>query len=266
VLNIENGFLGDIYGHVDQIIGDAGHRHLSVAVITPTTGSLFLGRAIQSVFDQDHGDIDHLIVVDGLQFEQQVRQILSGANSSRCTVCVLPFNTGKDGLLSGHRIYASFPLLVNSKYILFLDEDNWWDPEHVSSMVALLGRDRVDWAHSMRKIYTHDEVYVADDNCESIGMYPPYSHLKNGWPSYVDTNCYAFRRSTIAQTAHYWYHPRRGDRYFFHNLCAKFPSYLSSKKYTVNYRLKENGPVPPDYIVEGNRYMMEKYSAGLPWL
>lgn len=256
---------GKVYEDVDQKIKTSLSKSPKAVVITPTTGSGLLHCAIDSVAKQDFEDIVHLLVVDGPEFELEVKQIASKFSNSHYNISVLPFNTGANGL-NGHRIYASFPLLVNADYILFLDEDNWWDSDHVGSLIELVEDMRLDWAHSMRKIYTYDEVYIADDNCESIGMFEPFSFLKKGWTSYIDTNCYIFKRNTIVQTAHYWYHPLRADRYFFNHLALKFPNYLSSKRYTVNYRLKMNGPVAPEYIIEGNAYMEEKYENKLPWL
>ena len=254
----------DVYGSVDAIIESYNTGWPRAVVITPTTGGPFLSKAIESVLNQDFAGIIHLIVIDGIEFEQNVLTITSKYNSNKCKVLTLPFNTGRNGM-NGHRIYASFPLLINSEYIFFLDEDNWWDVNHASSLIDLLESKQIDWAYSMRKIYTHDEVYVAEDNCESIGNYIPVSSLKKGWPSYVDTNCYAFKRNTIVQVAHFWYHPLRADRHFFHSLLQKFPNYISSKKYTLNYRLKKDGPVSPEYILEGNRYMFNKYKLKLPW-
>lgn len=261
---ISNGFIEDVYGSVDHIIKNSNTGSPKATVLTPSTGSAFLSKAIESVLTQNFEDILHLIIVDGLQFEREVRQITSKFDSEKCKFFTLPFNTGKNGL-NGHRIYASFPLLINSDYIFFLDEDNWWDIDHTASLIELLENNNLDWAHSMRKIYTHDEVYVAHDNCESLGMYAPFSNLKRGWPSYIDTNCYIFKRNTIVQTAHFWYHPLRADRYFFHHLARKFPNYVSSKKYTTNYRLKKE-TIFSEYILEGNQYMMNKYNSDLPWL
>lgn len=263
---MNSGFVEDVYGTVDRIIRSSHPETPRAVVITPSTGSPFLSKAIQSVLTQDFENIFHLIVIDGIEFEDQVRQVVSRLDGTKCKAVVLPFNTGKNGI-NGHRIYAAFALLVNAEFIFYLDEDNWWDPDHAGSLIQIFETNHtIDWAYSMRKMYTHDEIYVADDNCESIGLHAPFSNVKKGWPSYVDTNCYAFRRNTIVQAAHYWYHPLRADRYVFYQLTREFPNYACSKKYTVNYRLKMNGPVSPEYVVEGNQYMVTKYGPQLPWL
>lgn len=262
---INNGLPADVYESIDQIIKTAHAVSPRAVVLTPSTGSPFLARAVESVLKQEYEDIFHLVIVDGPIFELDVRRITSRFPPEQCKVVTLPFNTGANGI-NGHRIYASFPLLTNSDYIFFLDEDNWWDTDHASSLVELLEKEDMDWVYSMRKIYTHDEQYIADDNCESIGPHLPYSYKVKNWPSYIDTNCYAFKRNTIVQTAHHWYHPLRADRYFFSQLVEKFPRYISSKKYTVNYRLKKDGPVSTAYISEGNEFMINKYGFQLPWL
>ncbi|WP_448698236.1 glycosyltransferase [Mucilaginibacter sp. AW1-3] len=261
-----NEFPNNVYENIDQIIKAAHSESPKAVVLTPSTGSPFLRKAAESVLAQDFENIIHIIVADGAEFEQGTQHSVSKfTREEKCRVVTIPFNTGKNGL-NGHRIYAAFPLLINADYIFFLDEDNWWDVSHVSSLITLIEENDLDWAHSMRKIYTHDECYVADDNCESIGMHRPFSGVIKNWSSYVDTNCYAFKRNTLVQVAHFWYHPLRADRYFFHQIARRFPNYSSSKKYTVNYRLKKNGPVSSDYILEGNQFMVNQYNSQLPWI
>lgn len=259
-----NGFIADVYNSVDRIIKNSASAAPQTIILTPSIGSPYLVKTIRSVLDQDRTDLLHLIVIDGAAFEERVRQLTAPFEGERLRVCVLPFNTGRDGM-NGHRIYASFPLLLNADYLLFLDEDNWWDSYHVGSLIDAMENSGADWAYSLRKIYTYDEAFIAEDNCESIGPHLPYSHLRNNWPSYVDTNCYAFKRNTIVQTAHFWYHPLRADRYVFHQLIKLFPNYATTKLYSANYRLKKDGPVSPEYILNGNFHMLELYRGELPW-
>lgn len=163
----------DAHLSVEKIIQGLQPKFSKAVVLTPTTGRPHLADAIKSVSLQSFQSLVHMLVVDGAQYEDSVREILSHANGERCETCVLPHNTGQHGI-NGHRIYAAFPLLLNADYILFLDEDNWFELDHVSSLVDALENSGADWAHSMRKIYTHDGVYVADDNCESLGGYRPF--------------------------------------------------------------------------------------------
>lgn len=164
--------------------------------------------------------------------------------------------------MNGHRIYAAMPFLVNSQYILFLDEDNWYREDHVESLVECIEKNNLSWAYSMRNIFTEKGEFVAPDDCESVGSYPPFS----GHAPLVDTNCYCFKRAELIRSASYWYHPRKADRYFFYHLKRNSPDFMPTGKYTVNYRLKENKPLFPSFFLEGNSIMLRKYKGKLPWL
>ncbi|CAG4989484.1 hypothetical protein DYBT9275_00300 [Dyadobacter sp. CECT 9275] len=250
-----------VYSEVASIINRQGALYPMITVITPSTGSEVLLKAIDSVLHQDFHDIVHLIVADGEDCKENILRMVNDFDQDRCKVMVLPFNTGRNGM-NGHRIYAALPFLVNSEYIFFLDQDNWLDANHISSMICMMEKDKLDWVFSMRKIFTEDGVFVTNDNCESLGDYGCYSQL----PNLVDTNCYGFRRDTLVRSAHYWYHPLRADRYFFHHLRRESPNYKCTGLYTVNYRLTENRSPYPEFFLAGNRFMMDKYRKKLPWV
>jgi glycosyltransferase involved in cell wall biosynthesis len=232
-----------------------------VIVITPSTGSQLLTWAIKSICDQDYLDLKHLIVVDGCEFLERTVQISNQFASEKLEVLMLPENTGRNGM-NGHRIYAAVPFLMNAEYIFFLDQDNWFEPNHVSSMIKLMESENLDWTFAMRKVYKENGEFITNDNCESLGDYQCYSRL----PNLVDTNCYGFKRSTLVKSAHYWYHPLRADRYFFHHLKEASPKFKSTGLYSVNYRLTENRPPSPGFFLAGNQYMLDKYQGKLPWI
>lgn len=132
-------------------------------------------------------------------------------------VSLVPFNTcnGIAGYkFNGHRIYAACSYLINARYVFFLDEDNWYDPNHVSSLVELIEGDNLDWAYSLRKIHDHNGVFIVNDDCENLGPWLPFS----GYHNLVDTNCYAVKREVLAKVAHAWYHPLGADRFFLRGL------------------------------------------------
>lgn len=248
-----------VYSKVDEIIGLSVRS--KVTVITPTTGNKYLKQAIESVQNQDFEDLRHLVVIDGQAFLEQTDEVLRNNTNHKIDVLVLPYNTGKNGM-NGHRIYAALPFLVNSEYVFFLDQDNWYESNHISAMIHKMEEDDLDWVYAMRNIYTENGAFVTQDNCESIGDYPCFSEL----PPLIDTNCYGFRRSTLVKVAHYWYHPLRADRYFFYHLRTASPKFKSTGLYTVNYRLTEGRPPTPDYFLRGNQFMLDKCNYKLPWV
>lgn len=223
-----------------------------IMVITPTTGKNTLEKAVQSVANQTV-KTEHLIVEDGI--EADVLLDLSLTPNAR--IMTLPENVGGNGWY-GHRVYAAMPLMVNADYILFLDEDNWFEPNHVETMIAKIKSKDLMWSYSLRKIYDEREQYVCDDDCEALGRYPTfYDHTLN----FVDTNCYCFRREYLVNVAHTFYGQWGADRGFYAAVSKSLPSFGCTGEATVNYRA-------PDRLLnmfkEGNEVMKKAY-VNLPW-
>ena len=111
----------------------------SVTVITPTIGQTVLRECVESVAKQTYKNLHHLLVVDGDVYWQKVMSNASAhyrPGESNIKIATAPYNTG--GVAPGyygHRIYAAYPHLVNTDYVVFLDEDNWIEPNHVQSLV-----------------------------------------------------------------------------------------------------------------------------------
>ena len=122
---------------------------MRVMVITPTTGKSTVNKAIESVANQTI-ETEHLLVLDGGTAELQYNYIAKGEHFP--TTIVLPENVGGDGWY-GHRVYAAMPLMVNADYILFLDEDNWFEPNHVETMINKIKSKDLMWAYSLRRIH-----------------------------------------------------------------------------------------------------------------
>lgn len=243
----------------------------SVVVITPTTGSLKLADAVESIQKQTYNNLEHLIVVDGYDYEDAANLALREAwsrfpdGTERSTrMMVVPWNTGAKGF-NGQRIYASIPHLVNSDYVFFLDEDNWYEPDHVKTLVQTIEDQKLDWAHSFRKIYTEDKTYVAADLCESLGKWPIYFSHDN--PQYlVDTSSFAFKREFIQATCHRWHSGAWGeDRRYLYSIMNQ-SKWNSSCQHTLCYRLDGNPKsVTKEFFFEGNKKQLEHYNGELPW-
>lgn len=216
---------------------------MSVTIIVPTTGSDTLFDAVASVLDQNYFT-DCLVVIDGPQFEEKVYKNLQSLDDiPSLYIITLHENTGAGGNY-GQRIYAAMGHLINSSYIGYLDEDNWLDENHVSSLIDLIERDGLDWAHSRRKIYSKTGEYICNDECESLGK-------ETG---FVDTNCYLVRKEVAKAVGHVWHSGWGGDRVFYSAASQVFPKFDSTGLYTTNYRLGGNeGSVKAEFFLEGNK-------------
>jgi GT2 family glycosyltransferase len=218
------------------------------------------------VSKQTYSKVKHLVVVDGAEhkhsFDFRYDLIKTPAD-----IVYLNENVGANGFY-GHRIYAAFSHLVNSDYVFFLDDDNWYEPTHVESLVETLQSQSLDFAYSLRNIYerTDDgEVrFVCQDNCESLGKWPIWFTHDN--PQYlVDTSSFAFKKDFIIQAASLWHSGWGGDRRFLEAVKEQ-SKWNTSGKYTLNYRLDGNpNSVKAEFFLEGNEKQKERYGEVFPW-
>ena len=238
----------------------------SVVVITPSIGTSKLIDAIRSVQNQTYSNLTHIVVADGPEAYDKVFDICVDLQDAHPTIMSLPYNTGKTGgNFYGHRIYAGVPHLINSDYIFFLDEDNWYELEHISSLVEVLDRGN-DFVYSFRKVYTPEKEYITDDNCEALGRWPIYFSHDN--PQYlIDTSAFAFKREFLIKTCQHWHHGWGGDRNYFYNALRYDPKWDSNYKHTLCYRTSSN-PNSSDakFFLDGNKKNLEHYKGKLPWI
>jgi hypothetical protein len=149
--------------------------------------------------------------------------------------------------------------------VFFLDEDNWYEPDHVATLVETIEKNKLDWAHSLRKVFTPDKQYITDDNCESLGQWPIYFSHDN--PQYlVDTSSFAFTRKFIQKTCHLWHSGAWGeDRRYFYAI-AEQSKWNTNGKHTLCYRVDGNPKsVDGNFFIEGNKKQLEHYKGELPW-
>ena len=231
---------------------------MKVAVVTPTIASDLLEQCVSSVDNQTYKDLTHYIFIDGCQYEPKAREILVGSSKTR--MIELEENVGKGWY--GHRVYAACSFLVNADIICYLDEDNWYEPNHVEKLVKAI-ETGAQWAYSLRKIYDKHGNYICDDNCESLGKWPIFF---NNDAYHIDTSSFAIRRDVAVNIGHAWYGQWGADRQFFSNLKKFFPNFECTGEHSLCYRLDGNAnSVTKDFFEDGNKYTKEKYQGNYPW-
>lgn len=238
-------------------------------VIIPTTGAPELADAVRSVISQTYEDTHLLLVVDGTQFSNNTTKVLNETGvigyGEKIFRCDLPFNTGGGGFY-GHRIMAAFGHLIPAyDCVLFLDQDNWYDTNHVETMVGEIESSKVDWCYSLRKIYDKDKNYVVDDNCESLGRWPAWVGNE---VFLIDTSSYCFTTDFYKMVSHIWDFGWGADRRFFHIVKNDIghDKFSCTGQYTLNYRTGGNeGSVTPEFFIEGNKKTASRYKGIYPW-
>jgi glycosyltransferase involved in cell wall biosynthesis len=243
---------------------DGPAKPKTVTVITPTIGSPKVRDAVKSVQEQTYKHIRHLLVVDGEQYDEKFVENFEYEELEKLMpYSIAPENTGGGGFY-GHRIYAGYAHLVNTDYIFFLDEDNWYQPNHVETLVKTLEEGN-QFAYSLREVYDENKNYLCDDNCESLGKWPIW--FKHDAPEYlIDTSSFAFTREFLIQVSHLWHWGWGGDRRFY-NIIRDKAKHDTSGKHTLCYRLDGNtNSVKPDFFEQGNEENYKRYNGKFPWI
>jgi hypothetical protein len=191
------------------------------AVIIPSTGAAETDRAVRSVLAQTL-PTRAIVVSDG-----------AGHLPFAGEQIVLPDNTGADGW-NGHRIYTHIAPLIDADFLFLLDQDNWFEPEHVASLVPLAETHGVAW--SLRRCWDEEGGFCFGvDTKESIGS-PRFVGY-----TLIDVSSWCFRRDRTPliaslNTNHYY-----ADRF----MTAQIMKYLGedtvaaagSGMATSNYRV-----------------------------
>jgi GT2 family glycosyltransferase len=233
---------------------------MTATVIIPTTGTPELRKAIESVLTQKYVTQCY-VVCDGEQYEGKVKVITDEFRvSPNLKVTTLPINVGANGFY-GHRVYAAFTHLINTDYVLYLDQDCWYEPNHVQSCIDRIQKDNLEWVYSLRLITDKQGNYICEDNCESLGKWPTYHGL-----NHIDTNNYCIPTEIAIRISSAWHGGWGQDRVWFQTLASYFKNFDCTGDYTVNYRVDGNaGSVNADFFKNGNRIMAEKYNGKFPW-
>lgn len=235
---------------------------MTATVIIPTTGSIDLEQALNSALNQTYNKTHVYVVIDGMENVDKVDTILyhMKLTDMNYSVCCLPDNVGAKGFY-GHRIYAAFTHLINTDYVLYLDQDCWFQPNHVETCVKTIEENNLDWCYSLRDIYEHNGEFACQDNCESLGP---------GWPimgyPHVDTNCYCIKTENAVKVANNWHGGWGQDRVFLSVLSAGFSKFDTTGQYTVNYRMGGGtNAVKSDFFKHNNEYVEKHYNGKFPW-
>lgn len=242
-----------------------------VTIVTATTGRQSLKRCIESVKAQTHKDIQHLIVVDGKENFGNALIIIDDAMNEN--LIFIPKAVGKDRW-NGHRIYGAATYLADGEYIMYLDDDNTIDPDHVESCLDAIENTTVHpgycCVYTLRKIVDSAGTFLCNDDCESLG--PDYETVINKNDRLIDVNCYFMARKLAVHVSPIWYRKARDpsvmevDRALvgaMNNMGVKF---TPTGKYTVNYAMGGNAlSVQPEFFKQGNARMVLKYPNGFPW-
>jgi len=236
---------------------------MSATVIIPTTGSPDSVDAIKSVLNQKYPTKCYL-VIDGKDHEYTVKNLIKyiekDTDTKNLVTCTLPINVGAKGFY-GHRVYAAFTHLIDTEYVMWLDQDNWLYESHIAKCVETIEKRNLDWCYSLRQIHDKSGKFVCFDDCESLGKWQTYHGI-----NHIDTNSYCLKTSVAVKLASAWHGGWGQDRVFLSAVTQHFPKWDCTNEYTVHYRVDGGkGSVTSDFFINGNEVMNKKYDGNYPW-
>jgi hypothetical protein len=220
------GWRFDIEGRDAQAPAD-------VAVIIGTVLRPSLLDAIESVYRQDlGGTIQILVGVDKAAAASEPLLELLRARPPNVGALVLNpgYSTSErhGGLHRAHdggALRTILSYLANSKLLAYLDDDNRWLPNHLSSLARAIAG--FDWAYSLRMFV---DVRTGADLCtdvwDSVG--PGKGIRRDSLGGFVDINCLMIDKSRAEDALPDWTQPLAGskvtaDRRVFHRLRTRHP-------------------------------------------
>lgn len=188
------------------------------AVVVPTVLRPSLARAIESVYAQElRGRIHLLIGIDTAEGDRRTvdRLVLARPDHVAVTVFDLGYSTSQrhGGLHPAHDGGALRTILsyaANSARIAYLDDDNWWHPEHLVRLLAALDGEDADWGFSHRWYVEPETLEVLClDEWESVGPGRGIYAAKKG--GFVDPSTLMIDKTRCESVLRLWGVPA-GDR------------------------------------------------------
>jgi len=174
-------------------IAGPGERQqpFGAAIILPTLLRPALTRAVRSVFDQKFDErIQILIGIDKAEGERAQLDRLAAECPPHIALDVFDpgYSTSiRHGGLYPNKVTGSLRTLLayaaNSQYLAYLDDDNWWAPNHLATLRAAI--EGYDWSWSQRWfVDPEDSTPLCIDDWESVG--PDAGVFKEKFGGFVD--------------------------------------------------------------------------------
>ena len=222
-------------------------RPLDAAVVIPTVLRPTLVRAVQSVFAQQFdGRIQILIGVDQLGGALELLDRACTDRPSNCFVqAVYPgYSTaarsgGLTPAADGGALRCVLTLLANSPCVAYLDDDNWWAPDHLQSLRNALAN--AQWSFALRWfVHPVSEQPIAIDRWESVGPGAGVYNVRLG--GFVDPSCLMIDKTACPDAVLAWNFPlfsedpKTADRRVFQFLNRQYRG-AGNGAATVFYRI-----------------------------
>jgi hypothetical protein len=256
------------------------------AVVIPTVLRPTLARAVASVYAQELPPGTRLQLLIGIDIAEGDRALLDRL-AAECPdhIAFMVFDPGystsvRHGGLYPNRYSGALRTILsyaaNSRYVAYLDDDNWWAPDHVASLLAAIAQ--TEWAFSQRwfvEAETGEPICL--DEWESVG--PDAGIFLEKFGGFVDPSSLMLDKFAAHDILPFWslspFADGSGeDRLVFASLKGALsgrPSGRATSYYTINpadpmqstrlQQMRERGVVLPSQRRAGIRQLADSVPA-----
>jgi hypothetical protein len=206
-----------------------------VAVVIPTIVRPGLLRAVLSVFRQRfEGRIQVLLGIDKILGDRQVLDEIEKRRPANCVLTILDLgystsirHGGLHPAKDGGTLRTILSYAANSRYVAYLDDDNWFAEDHLSSLLQAISG--AEWAFSLRwYVDEQKQEPLCVDEWESVGPHAGFFNDRFG--GFVDPNCLMIDKLQCEAALRWWSIPlygdpvgMSGDRHVFKHLLQHHP-------------------------------------------
>ena len=222
----------------------------SIVMVTVVRDTI--AQALRSVYAQQFaGRIQVLVGVDRWVGDRADAEALARQSPSHVAVTMLDlgYSTSQrnGGLYPSHYGGALKTILsyaANSRHVTYLDDDNWYAPDHVATMLAAVAGKA--WAFSLRHfVDAASGDLLCQDTWESMG--PGRGVYAQAQGGFVDTNCFFIDKLACHDVFPEWAMTRfaggtGGDRQVLEKLRGR--PHGTNGAHTVFYRTRLAGQHP----------------------
>ena len=221
-------------------------RPFDVAVVLPTVLRPTLARAVRSVFAQDaDARIQILIGLDQHLGDRTVLAELARDCPAHCALTVLDLGystSRRHGGLFPNQYSGSLRTILsyaaNSKYLAYLDDDDWWGPMHLSTLLAAIAGKT--WAFSYRWLADAATGWpICRDEWDSVGPGRGINAARFG--GFACPSTLLLDREPLHFVLPYWslaaFPDGTGEDRLVFTALLKHPDWAASGAYTCYYTL-----------------------------
>jgi hypothetical protein len=244
-----------------KIYNGFGQTPADVAVIIPSTWRSSLAKALRSVIEQEFpGNIQIMLGFDTPnQAQLELDALIGELPGNRSVFAFYPgYSTsqrhgGVQPGFDGGALRILLCYLANASRVAFLDDDNWWTPQHIGLLHQALETGS-QLAFTLRWfVDPRDDSVVCVDDWESVG--PGRGVYVANFGGFVDPNCLMYDKLACDSATRFWAIPLPSDasrlstdRQVFNELKNQY-SWRAVEQPTVFYRMNLTDPVQVDRLI-----------------